>query len=174
MYLVYFTHKLKKMKSRFPWNTPLLYHSWIFFELSWCWFQVSWPVFSLLQMWQCTLDEQFTLPFAILQIIPRHTSRLPKLICPPNDDSTCSVPLLKSVALVLQDHSLHNLTNDCYHAEVVHDSEFVDTRGLSSLQFHCHGRVRSHHNYHLMHLRSDFSKPSVPSHLLLLWYINKT
>jgi len=77
IYLVYCTHKLTKMKSRFPWNMALLDCSKLFFESSWCCFQASQTVYPLLQMWQRALDEQFTLPLAISQIISRYTSTLP-------------------------------------------------------------------------------------------------
>ena len=91
------------MKLRFPWNMALLYYSRVFFELLQCCFQVSQPVYPLLRMWQRALDERFTLPLAISQIISRHTTTLPNLICPHNDDSTCSICLMKHVVLVFKD-----------------------------------------------------------------------
>jgi len=61
-YLVYCTHKLKNMKSRFPWNMALLYCSRVFFESSRCCFQAPWPMYPRLRMWQRALEERFTLP----------------------------------------------------------------------------------------------------------------
>jgi len=57
------------------------------------------------------------------------------------------------VVLVLIDPSWLNVTNDTYHAEVVHDIQFVDARLFSSLQFNRLGSVRHHHDYDLTHLR---------------------
>jgi len=57
-----------------------------------------------LQMWQWALDELFTLALAVLQIISPHTSMLPYLICPHNDDSTPSIHLMMRVVLDFKDH----------------------------------------------------------------------
>ena len=103
IYLVYCTHKLKKMKSRFPWNMALLYCSRVFFESSRCCFQASRPVYPRLQMSQRALDERFTLPLAISQIISRHTPTSPNSISPRDDDSTRSIRLMKRVVLVFKD-----------------------------------------------------------------------
>jgi len=103
IYLVYCTHKLKKMKSRFPWNMALLYCSRVFFESSRCCFQVSWPVCPRLRMWQRALDEWFTLPLAIWLIISRQTPTSPNSISPCDDGSTRSIHLMKRVVLVFQD-----------------------------------------------------------------------
>jgi len=45
---------------------------------------------------------------------------------------------------------------------------------VSTLQFNCHGRVLHQCDYDFTRLRSDFIKPSVLLHLLLLWYIDET
>jgi len=55
----------------------LLYCSRVFFESSRCCFQASRPVYPRLQMSQRALDERFTLPLAISQIISRHTPTSP-------------------------------------------------------------------------------------------------
>jgi len=103
IYLVYCTHKLKKMKSRFLWNMAVLYCSRVFFKLSQCCFKVSQPVYPLLRMWQQALDEWFTLPLAISQIIFWYTPISPNLICRHNDDSTSSIHLMKCVVLIFKD-----------------------------------------------------------------------
>jgi len=61
------------------------------------------PVYPRLQMWQCPLDEPFTLCLARSQINSRHTPMLPNLITPRNDDSTCSIRSMKHVVLVFKD-----------------------------------------------------------------------
>jgi len=149
--------------------------SWEFFHLSRCCFPDSRPVWPLLQTWQQALDEWFTLPLTILQIIYRNTPMLPNWIRPSDDDCTRSIWLMKHLVLIVKVPSWLNLTNDCYHAEVVHDISFVHTRSFSSLQlFNSQGRVMHHRNCDFMPFRSDFSKTSVSLHLLLLWYIDET
>jgi len=103
IYWIYCTHKLKKMKSRFPWNMALLDCSRVFVESSQCCFQASWPVYPRLRMWQQALDELFTLPLAISQMISRHTPTSPNSISPRDDDSTRSIRLMKRVVLVFKD-----------------------------------------------------------------------
>jgi len=103
MYLVYWAYKLKKMKSRFPWNVALHYCSTVFFESSRGWFQASQPVYTLLQMWQWALDERFTLPLAISQIGSRLTPMSPNWIYPRDDDRTRSICSIKRVVLVFKD-----------------------------------------------------------------------
>jgi len=103
IYLVYCTDKLKKMKSRFPWNVALHSSYRAFFELSLSCFQASWPVYPHLQMWQWALDTRFTLSLAISQIISTHTHTLRNLIRPANDDSTDSVRLMKHVVCLFKD-----------------------------------------------------------------------
>jgi len=162
------------MKLRFPWNMALLWCSWVFFELSLCFFPLSWPVYPLVLMWLRALDEWFTIHLAISQIISSHTPTLPNSIDPRDDDSTHSVRVVKPVVCEFDDSSWLNLTNDSYHAEVVHDITIVDERWFSSVQFNSHGRVRRHRHYDFTHFRSDFSKPSIPLNVLLLRYINET
>ena len=120
LHLVYCTHKLKKIKSRFPWNMALLYCSGVSFESSRCCLQASRPVYPLLGMWQWALDEWFTLPLAISQIFSWHTPTSHNSIGTRDDDSTRSIRSMKRVVLVFEDSWL-NVTNDGYHAEVVHD-----------------------------------------------------
>ena len=103
IYLVYWTHKLIKMKSRFPWNMALLECSRVFFGLPRCCFQASRPVYPRLRMWQSALDERFTLPLEISQIISQHTLTSPNSISPRDDDSIHSIHLMKSVVLVFKD-----------------------------------------------------------------------
>ena len=91
------------MKLRFPWNTALLYCSRVLFESSRYWFQASQPVYSLLRMWQWTLDKRFRLPLAMTQIISRHTPTSPNSICPRDDDSTPSIHLMKCVVIAFKD-----------------------------------------------------------------------
>jgi len=91
------------MELRFPWNMALLYSSRVFFQLSWCCFQALWPGYQLMQLWQRAIDERFTLPLAISQIISRHTAMSLSLICPRDYDSTRSIHIMKHVVLVLKD-----------------------------------------------------------------------
>jgi len=102
-WLVYCTHKLKKMKSRFPGNMALLNYSGVFFEWSWWCFQVSRPVYPLLRMWQSALDEWFTLPLAISRIISRYTPTSPNWICPCNGHSTRSIRWMERVVVFFKD-----------------------------------------------------------------------
>jgi len=95
------------MKSRFPWNMALHCYSRVFFESSQWAFQVSRPVYPLLRMWQQALDEQFTLPLAIIEIIAQDPPTSPNSICPRNDDSNRSIRLINHVVLVFKD--LHGL-----------------------------------------------------------------
>jgi len=107
MYLVCCAHKLKKMKSRFPWNMVLLHCSRVFFESSGCCDQASRPVYPLLRMWQPALDEWFTLPLVISHTLSQHTLTLPNSISPHDDGSTRSIRLINDVVPVLKD--LHGL-----------------------------------------------------------------
>jgi len=120
IYLVHCTHKLKRMKSRFPWNMALLDCPTVFFESSRYCSQGLRLVYPLLRMWQRALDKRFPLPLGKSQFISRHTPTLPNLISPRNDDSSHSICLLKCVVLVFKDTHGFNLTNHSHHAEVVH------------------------------------------------------
>jgi len=146
----------------------------VFLEFLRCCYHASKPVYPLLRMRQWTLDEQFTLPLAISQIICQHTPMSPNSICPRDENSTRSIHLMNRVVLVSTDPSWLTLTNDSYHAEVVHDIDFVDASSVCSFQLfnHC-GRVMHHWGYGYTHLGSDFSELSVLSHSLLLWYVNE-
>jgi hypothetical protein len=103
IYLVYCTHKLKKMKSRFPWNMTLLYCPRVYFEPLGCSFQASWPRYPRLRMWQRALDERLTLPLAMSQIISRHTPSSLNSTSPRHDDSTRSIRLMNRVVLIFKD-----------------------------------------------------------------------
>jgi len=103
IYLVYCTHKLKQMKSRFAWNMALHYCSTVFFESSWCCFQVSWLVYTLLRIWQQALDEQFTLRLEMNQSISRHTPISPNSMSPHDYDSTHSIQSIMRVLIVSKD-----------------------------------------------------------------------
>jgi len=103
IYLVYCTHKPNNMKSRFPWYMALLYCSTVFIESSQCGFQAQRPVYPLLRMWQRALGEWSILSFDISQIISQHTPTLPYSICPRDDESTCTIRLMKHVVLVFKD-----------------------------------------------------------------------
>jgi len=137
------------MKLRFPSNTALLDWSAVFLELPWYRFQGSRPEYPPLDMWQSALDEKFTLTLAILQSPSQHSTRPPNSICPRDDDSTSSIYVRKYAVI-------------------------VDTRSFSTLQFNTCGRVMHHHDYDFMCSRLDFSKTSVLSLLLQLWYIDET
>ena len=91
------------MKSRFPCNMALLYCCWVCFESSWCCFQVSRLVYPMLGMWPRALDERFTLPLAISQIISRHTPTSPNSISPHDDDSTHCIHLPTRLVVVFKD-----------------------------------------------------------------------
>ena len=91
------------MKLGFAWYMALLDCSRVFFELSQCCLQASRPVYPLLWMSQWALEEWFTLPLAISQIISSHTPISPDLICPCDDDSTRSIHSMKGVVHVVQD-----------------------------------------------------------------------
>jgi len=109
-----------------------------------------------------------------IKIIAHHTLMVPNSICLCKDDRTRSVFLMLYVVLVFKDPSWLNLTNDSYHADVVHNMEFVDTILFSTLQlFNPHGMVMHHCDCDSSHLRSDFSKPPLVLHLLPLWYIDE-
>jgi len=161
------------MKSRFPWNIAILYCSRVFFELSRCCFQVSQSVYPLLRMWQRALDIPFTLSLVISQFISRHTPTLPNTLCPHLDDSTRSVRLMMRVV-----HLLKAPPGLIWPMIVTMQKWFtifdVWIQVCHYLQFNRRGRVMHHCDYDVTQLRSDFSKPSVPFHLLLLWYIDKT
>jgi len=75
----------------------------VLFELSRCCFQVSRSFNPLLRMWQRALDEQFTLPAAISQIISQCTPTSPNSICDRYTNCTGSVRLMKCVLLVFKD-----------------------------------------------------------------------
>jgi hypothetical protein len=160
------------MKSRFPWNIALLYCSRLFFELSQCCFQASRPVYPRLPMWQWALDKWSTLPFAISEIISRHTPTSPNSITPRDVQNARSIRLMKRVVLVSQ--ARHGLIWPVivtrlkwfmiFNLLIKHHQKLAVRRG----------RVLHRRDYDLTHLRSDISKPLVLLHLLLLWYINET
>jgi len=103
IYLVYCTHKLKTVKSRFPRSISLLYCSRLFFELLRYWFEASWPGHQLLPMWEWSLDEQFTILLPISQFISLHTCCSPNLIPFCIDNSTDSIHFIKPVVYVFKD-----------------------------------------------------------------------
>jgi len=80
----------------------LYYFSRVFFESSAWSIQASRPVYPQLWMWHWAIDELFTLPSAISQILPRQISTLPNLISQGNNDSTCSIYLMKHVVLAFK------------------------------------------------------------------------
>jgi len=61
------------------------------------------------------------------EIIYVHFRMSSKLICPFDDNKTCSIYLLKLVVLIINDSSKCYLLYDSYYAEVVHDIKCVDT-----------------------------------------------
>jgi len=90
------------MKSRFPRNMALHWHSRVLFELLRCWCQASWPVYPLLRMCQRALEDKFTLPVAISQSITRRTPTLPSSIYSCDDESACSIHLIEHVVLAIK------------------------------------------------------------------------
>jgi len=84
---------------------------------------------------------------------------------PYDNDCTCFTPLLKGVVFDSEDPSWLSFINDSCKADMVDNIQCDDTRILSGLQiFNRRGRVTRDLNYHIMHFRSDFSTPLVPSH----------
>jgi len=167
IYLVYGTHKVKKMKSRFPWNMALLFCSRVFFESSRCCFQASRPVYQPLRMWQRALDERFTLPFALSQTISWHTPTSPNSISPRDDDSTRSIHLVKHVVFVFKDpHGLIWPTIVTMQKWFTRFNLLIRDHQQLAVR---RGRVMHRRDYDFTRLRSDFSEPSVLLHILLLW-----
>jgi hypothetical protein len=91
------------MKLGFPWNMALCCCSRVEFELSQCWFQGTRPVHPLLRIWQQALEERFTIPLAVSQIISWHTPAAPNLIYPCDHDTTCSIHLMTCEVLECTD-----------------------------------------------------------------------
>jgi hypothetical protein len=160
------------MKLRFPWNMALLYWSRVCFESSRCCFEWLRPVFPHIWMWQPALDKRLILPLAISQIISPQTPRSLNSISPRDDDSTRTIRSMKCVVLVFEDpHGLIWPMIFTMQTWFKIDNLLIQDRRSFAV---CRGRVMSRCQYDFKRLNSDFSKPSVRLHLLLLWYIDET
>jgi hypothetical protein len=160
------------MKSRFPWNMPFLYCSRVFFESSRCCFHASRPVYPRLWVWQWALDERFIIPLAISHLNSQHTPRLPNSISSRNDDSTHSLRLMKHVVLDFKDpHGLiRTMIVTMQKWFTIFNLLILDREWLAIRR----RRVMHRRDYDFTRLRTDFSKPSVLLHWLLLWYVDKS